>query len=55
MSSTETTIPKQSEAPRENKPVIYTSSGSYTVDLPVVGTGHYGHYPFDYYTSSSED
>ena len=55
MSSTETTVPKQTETNSTGYSRVYTSSGTYELNLPSVGTGHYGHYPFDYYTSSSED
>ena len=55
MSSTETTIPKQSNSTVRENVTIMDSKGSYHPSLPDVGTGHYGHYPFDYYSSSEED
>lgn len=58
MSSTETTIPKQTESSKytyRSNVTIMDSNGSYHPSLPSVGTGHYGHYPFDYYSSSDDD
>ena len=58
MSSTETTIPKQSESSKStyrNNVTIIDSTNSYHPSLPPASSGHYGHYPFDYYSSSEDD
>ena len=55
MSSTETTVPKQSNTTVRENVTIMNSKGSYHPSLPPAGNLHMGHYPFDYYSSSEED